>query len=141
MDKIHSTGIPDFITRTYALFYLIGMWNNEDRISVWQYFGFIYYVLVVASVFVGASLAENGDEVVLLLLTGLVGLVTTCRMYFVIWKQKEIIHFTYDAGVNSISDYTVFARVERKLKNVTILAKIFVSIVFVGFFDIVLLPV
>ncbi len=141
MKQSYNIDIPDIIRQTYSVYYLVGKWTNKDGITIWQYFCFIYYVLLLLSVSMGSVSAGSTEEKVYLTVTTFVGAVQMCRMYCLMWKQKEILDLTHATRYHITNDYVFFARCTTKMKILTFLAKLCIFILFGALVVVIFLPV
>lgn len=87
----------------------------------------------------GVFITEDNDEVVYLIVATIVGIVQICRMYYMIWKQNDIIKSTHENGYHITTDYEVFA--VTKMNYTNILANLFVWIVFFSLAAVIFLPI
>lgn len=140
MENTYNIGIPDFIARTYSIFYLLGLWNTKDGVNMWQYFCFIYYGLLLLSVYIGAFIAETDDDKVFLIVITFIGLVQMCRLYYIIWKQEEVIKLTHESGISSTHDNEVFNDCMEKSGKMMILSRLYNLILFSSFIAVIFLP-
>lgn len=120
---MYNIVIPDTIRQMNAIYYLLGLWKIKHGITCGQFFYFTYFVSIVISIFLGACFANSNDEIIFLTVTALIGAIQLCRMYFIIWKQYEILNLIYKTGVNRTNDFEVYTGIENKLKNMMNFAK------------------
>lgn len=124
---MYNIAIPETIRQMNAIYYLLGLWKIKDGITYGQFFYFTYFVSIVISIFLGACFTNSNDEMIFLTATAFIGVVQLCRMYFIIWKQNEILNLIYETGVHRTNDFEVYTGIENKLKNMMSFAKFLMS--------------
>lgn len=142
---MYNIEIPKVIYQIIAIFYLLGLWNVEDkttdRKTGRQMFYFIHFSSFFLSILFGACVTNDKDESVFLTITAFVAAVQVYRMYYIIWKQKEILMLIHQLGTHCTNDHEEFIQVKKKLKKMIKFVQYFIKNVFIGFLFSVIFPV
>lgn len=133
------------INQITSVFYWFGLWHQEDESNVRQtkiqIFYFIYYLLIPVSLLSGAVSNDNLVESIFLGEAAIISLVVLFKMFYIIWKKKEIIELLHEIGVHSIKCYSDATLVNRKLKTfMNFVTALYCYIYFASFLSAVVIP-
>lgn len=101
-------------------FYLIGFWhhNNDPTLTqiIVKIFYSVYYLLFPISLISGAIKSDNSAESVSLLAIALSNVTLVVKIYYIIWRKKEILEMLNRIGVYFVDDHETFTQINVKLK-------------------------
>lgn len=131
---MHSIQTEQFMRQMMSFLYRIGFWHRGKgiispiarRIHLLYC---IYYFIFFISLVVGAFTSDNGDDSVILVEAALIVAVMSIKMWFIMWKQKQIIDLLNRISVFSIRNYDDYNFVNGKLRRLMEFAKVFLLIV------------
>lgn len=112
-------GIPFILQQIFAIFYLFGLWNkNETSLCNLgrKSFYFVFYGTFIVSIFLGALESTNDDERSFLAVWSVIHSIHLYRIWFNVWRQKEILSFVHEIGRHYISDRMEFHDICNKLE-------------------------
>lgn len=102
-------------------FYIIGFWHHDDDPTLTQIavkiFYSVYYSLFPISLIAGAIKSDDPAESVSLLAIAFSNVTLVVKIYYIIWKKKEILGMIKRIGVYSVDDHETFALINDKLKT------------------------
>lgn len=118
---MHSVGIHKGIAHLISYYYRIGFWHRGDEPTAKELrikcFYCIYYLLFLLSLVVGAIKSDNYDDMIFLSEVSVVVVVLSVKMWFFIFKQKQIIEMLNRICVFSIRQQHDFTSVDEKLRK------------------------
>lgn len=125
------------ISQIVIVLHQSGIWcNDEESISLAKRARKLFYLIFLmsydASIISCSLLSDNWNESVYLIAVGIAGIVTTIKMYYFVWKQKEIRAFISQTGTQYVEDYEEFVKVKDKVKSFMNFSSTYLLMVFVG---------
>lgn len=116
----YNIKVPPRIEQIIYLFYLIGLWQDDNRTNfrkwVWKIFHLAVYVYYPVSLAVGALTNDNENARMFLVVLSIVTFVLAVRLYYILWKKDQIIKFIIEMGAHSIEDNEQFCFVNNKIR-------------------------
>lgn len=108
------------IKKIIVVFNLLGFWDNGIE-SPWnkttKIFLYLFYASLPVSVVTGALNCDTTEESVFLLVIAIATVVQLCKLFFIIWKRREILAFIADIGSISIDDRTECNEIDKKINK------------------------
>lgn len=140
---MYKIKIPATIHNIFAIFYLIGMWNEKTSFKDKgrKLFYLVYFVSFFLSLSVGAFVNSNTDEFMFLAVVSIIIAVQICRMSCVIRNKNEILELIYEVNNSSAFDLKEFVRVDRKIKLLIKFGKFFIIMMSFSFSFLMISPV
>lgn len=112
-----SNGINNII----SLFYRLGLWHRGDEPTVKEtrikVFYLVYHLLFPISLMAGAITCDSTDEFIFLAEVSIAVAVLSMKLFFLVWKKKQILEMLNGICVYSIEDKDQFTQVNDKLKR------------------------
>lgn len=106
------------IIETYHRF---GFCHRGDEATVKEtiikLFYSIYYIVFIISLMSGGYISEDIDESIFLFEAGIIASVVLAKLFYLIWKKKEVLELLNWICVYSIEDHGQFNLVKGKLKS------------------------
>lgn len=116
-----SNGIHKTIKEIISFFFRLGLWHREEQPSPAEtrlkLFYSIFYSLFPISLLIGAIISDDRDDKIFLLESAITTTVMTLRLYFIIWKKKQILELLNCICASSIDDRKEFTEINDKLTN------------------------
>lgn len=117
-----------------SVFYRIGFWHRGDEETVserrvklfYSFYSFLMFILLMW----GVLASGTKDEFVFSVETTLIGVVTEVKLFYIIWRKKEILELLNRICVYSIDDHEKFNQVNDKLNKLMNFVAVFVIMVF-----------
>lgn len=97
----------------------LGLWHRGDEATIKEtsikIFYSIYYLFFPISLIAGAIASDNKEDSLFLTEISLIGINICVRMFYILWRKKEICVFLNRIGVYSIKGKDDFTVVDKKL--------------------------
>lgn len=102
-------------------FQFVGFWHRGDQPSTREtqlkLFYSIHFLLFSIALIAGACTTNNSDESIYLTAASTIALVVVVRLFYMIWKQQEIVELLHLIGVHSIDDQEQFILANERLNR------------------------
>lgn len=101
-------------------FQFLGWWDADDgkaRIRSVKFFLFFYFASCPVSLLIGALTSEDKEESVFLTAIAISVAIHVIRLFYILWRNSEILTFILRVSSFSVEDQGEFNRVNRKLEN------------------------
>lgn len=109
------------IDQIISIFNWIGFWHREDEPTVRQtrikVFYSLYYLLFLASVIEGVFTSDTKNETLFSTNVAIMTAVLSIRLFYIIWKQKQIMNLLSRIAVYTIRGQADVVHVNNKLNN------------------------
>lgn len=119
-EKMFKIGIPLTMHQIFAIFHLFRVWNKDENSLCnrgKKLFYFVFYLSFGMSLFVGALQSPDDNERAFLAVGTVSCTILIYRMWFILWRKKEILSFVREIGIHYTDDRMGFYDVDEKLKT------------------------
>lgn len=132
---MHSVRIHTVIEKLISFLYYIGFWHRGDKPTVsesrMKLFYCIYYSLFPISLMVGAITSEAEGHAILLVETSIGAGVLNAKLWFLIWKQDQIVGLMNRICMFSVRYDDDLTFVNKKLRGFALFATVYNAVQFI----------
>lgn len=135
--------IPSGINNIFFLFYRVGIWHRGNGIieTGIKLFYSIYHLFFSISLMAGAITSNHKNEKIFSAEAAISITLLTMKIFYLIWRKKDILEILTRIGVYSFEDYEEFTLATNKLKKFMKFVVVLVITVVAGGYIAVFLPI